>query len=348
MVIFYPRRRNLALQCIIKGEAETRRALLMDGKAGLGMNSTSQKWAFWVAVALGSLTLVAAYSNPVAGTFQAAILFAIAWGIYRGKAWAAIAGAYILLLPLVLFALEFWGGDLKTIASLAIGAVILCAAAFCFVRAAAQLWTVSGGLPRGWGWIVAMAIFGVARVCLQPYALGSTSMENTLLRGDSLLTDAVSLHFGRELRDGDLVAFHYPVDPREIFVKRIVGIPGDRLRLQDKRLYRNGKAVEEPFAIHITSYLDSYRDNFPSAPADTILPGASSEMLHNHVRNGEVWVPEGKYFVLGDNRDDSLDSRYWGFISRGEITGRPLLIYQSVSQDGPKRTIRWDRFFKIL
>jgi signal peptidase I len=125
--------------------------------------------------------------------------------------------------------------------------------------------------------------------------------------------------------------------------------------MSGKIVYRNGAALEEPYAVHKTDYVDSYRDNFPSEP-NSPFGGAGQEMLKQHVVKGELVVPEGKYFVMGDNRDVSLDSRYWGFVGSGDLIGKPLLIYGSEDQSAEplngratrSRRVRWGRFFKWL
>jgi signal peptidase I len=122
------------------------------------------------------------------------------------------------------------------------------------------------------------------------------------------------------------------VDPTTVLIKRVVGIPGDRIRIADKQLYLNGVKMDEPYAKHVTDYVDSYRDQFPAEPNATIYPGAVA-MLHDHVRNAEVVVPPGQYFVLGDNRDNSLDSRYWGFVPRDYVLGRAILVPVSYDKD---------------
>jgi signal peptidase I len=165
-------------------------------------------------------------------------------------------------------------------------------------------------------------------VGVRAYVIAAGSMEDTLQIGDRVLVETITAQLGQLPKRGEIVAMYYPIDRRQRFFKRVVGIPGDRLRIVDKQLYRNGVAVAEPCARHKTDYVDAYRDNFPGTPNQLVLAPAV-RMLNDNVRDGELIVPPGKYFVLGDNRDLSLDSRYWGFLSKGDIFGRPLLIYFS-------------------
>jgi signal peptidase I len=121
------------------------------------------------------------------------------------------------------------------------------------------------------------------------------------------------------------------VTPAQHFVKRVIGIPGDRLRLVNKQVFVNGTALKEPYVRFSRSATnDVFRDNFPRLD---IAPGVTPEwwiQLRKLVEDGQLIVPEGHYFVMGDNRDDSYDSRYWGFVPQENIIGRPLLIYWSV------------------
>ena len=134
----------------------------------------------------------------------------------------------------------------------------------------------------------------------------------------------------REIKRGDVIVFRYPVDPEKHFVKRVVATPGDRLHLLDGQLYINGKLQSEPFTVHKVPFPDSYRDDFPNG--GNIRADVSAGWWHqmpDYLENGDLIVPKDCYFAMGDNRDDSLDSRYWGFVPRQNIVGRPLLIYFS-------------------
>jgi signal peptidase I len=145
-----------------------------------------------------------------------------------------------------------------------------------------------------------------------------------------------------------------------------MGVPGDRIKLVNKDVYLNGKKLVEPYVYHKTEYFDPYRDNFPSEPSGGVLD-RGLEMLEHHVVNGEVVVPPDSYFAMGDNRDISLDSRYWGFVPRDNIIGKPLIIYWSYdapTEDLSNPTIsinhlvdlmehfftktRWGRTFKLV
>jgi len=190
-----------------------------------------------------------------------------------------------------------------------------------------------------------IAIFVVTFI-VQAFQIPSESMEKTLLIGDYLLVD--KLHFGQDslwdkvipyrlVRRGDIVVFHYPVDPSVHFVKRVVGIPGDKLRLIDRRVYVNGAPLNEPY-VHYFRPHDSYRDEFPRLDL-AVMPSVSGTwwtQMQKLVVDNQLIVPEGYYFVMGDNRDDSLDSRYWGFVPRENIVGRPLLIYWSIQTPDPR------------
>ncbi len=193
------------------------------------------------------------------------------------------------------------------------------------------------GIVAEWTVTIILLLFGTTTL-VQAFVIPTGSMENSLLIGDHLLVDklAYSPHGTvggyllpyQDVGRGDIIVFRYPMDLEQTFVKRVIGVPGDRLRLEQKKLYLNGSAIEEPYVQHKTAYIDQYRDNFPGPPNMQVSDRAVT-MLQNHVVSNEVIVPEGSYFAMGDNRDLSLDSRYWGFVPRENIIGKPLVIYWS-------------------
>jgi signal peptidase I len=186
---------------------------------------------------------------------------------------------------------------------------------------------------------VVIAVFVITFI-IQAFQIPSESMENTLLIGDYLLVDKLRYGGGkfldrilpyRAVHRGDIVVFHYPVHPSEHFVKRVVGVPGDRIRLINRKVYVDGVPLTESYVRYSSMVHDVFRDEFPQV--DVLPPGLEGDwwlQMKKLVEDRELIVPEGHYFVLGDNRDESLDSRYWGFVPRENIIGRPLLIYWSV------------------
>jgi signal peptidase I len=226
---------------------------------------------------------------------------------------------------------------------------------------------------------VVIAVFVITFI-VQAFQIPSESMENTLLIGDYLLVDKFCYGGGslwdhllpyRRIHRGDIVVFHYPVHPSQHFVKRVVGVPGDRIRLVNKHLFVNGTALKEPYVRYSAPVHDIFRDDFPriNIPAPGLEAGWWLQM-RKLVDDGALIVPEGHYFVLGDNRDESLDSRYWGFVPRENIIGRPLLIYWSVRDVNDRMPVatspgdklyrfayavthlfqitRWDRAFRLV
>jgi signal peptidase I len=303
----------------------------------------------WAAFALGGLYLAAMLVAPIVGVAMAALFFALGWGIRRKEIWAAAAASIVLIAPLFQLLASrqtglVWG------ATVGMQLAMACLP----VWAAVTLWRHREIARFNRAWLVLAAVLVLGAIALRSYNMPTASMANTIDRGDYILTESLSWKLGRTPRDGDVVVLHYPIDPKQTFVKRIVGVPGDRIRIVNKQLFRNGAPVSEAYAIHATEYIDFYRDNFPSVP-NVQLPPPALDMLHNHVSNGEVVVPPGQYFVLGDNRDDSFDSRYWGFVTRAEIMASPLVIYASYNlpAERPAATgtilnTRWNRLLKFL
>jgi signal peptidase I len=176
---------------------------------------------------------------------------------------------------------------------------------------------------------------------LQPYLIPSESMERTLLVGDFLLvnkqvfapSDSLTRHLlpYRDVARGDIVVFHHPQHP--YLVKRVVGLPGDRLHIKDGRIIVNGVVLDEPYAVFEPVAGNNFSDDFPAR----IYPSSDVDLvwwdqMQSLVRDGDLVVPPDEYFVLGDNRNHSLDSRFWGFVSRQQIVARPMVIYFSLSR----------------
>lgn len=222
---------------------------------------------------------------------------------------------------------------------------------------------------------VILALFGTTFL-IQAFKIPSSSMEDTLLIGDHLMVDKISyapsflapLLPYKDVGRDHIIVFRYPLEPETYFVKRVVGIPGDRIRVEDKTLLRNGVPLQEPYAVHKSLRTSDYRDNFPTLPSSSAFPNWADQ-LPTVVKDGEVVVPPGHYFVMGDNRDFSSDSRYWGFVPRENIVGNPLVIYWSFETTSeeyrqtsvvdyakrfreifiefPRKT-RWNRLFNLV
>jgi signal peptidase I len=179
----------------------------------------------------------------------------------------------------------------------------------------------------------------------QNFLIPSSSMASTLLVGDHILAERAtlapagswsSLLFYRDVHRGDIIIFHKPIEENgeyAILVKRVIGIPGDRIHLRNGVLFLNGIAQNEPWATRPTpADARPYADNFPSlAPSmDEDVTAEWFVQLPSSIRNGDLIVPPNDYFVMGDNRERSLDSRFWGFVPRRNILGRPLFVLWSI------------------
>ena len=187
---------------------------------------------------------------------------------------------------------------------------------------------------------------------LQAFTIPSSSMENTLLIGDHVFVDRILLAPAtkwigklipyRQPRHGDVFVFLSPAQPGLYVVKRVIGLPGDRIHLQDGVVYRNGQRLNEPYVVRCDQEpsnasmcipYDSYRDNFPNGGPNNETNCEGCEdwrlALPSFVKDGDLVVPPKSVFAMGDNRDVSLDSRYWGFVPFENVIGRPMFIYWS-------------------
>jgi signal peptidase I len=226
--------------------------------------------------------------------------------------------------------------------------------------------------------VLVVALF-ILTFIVQPFRIPSESMERTLLVGDFLLVNktifAPSGHWGwlvpyQKVERGDVVVFHFPPDPPEHVVKRVIGLPGDHIHLQNGFAWVNGQPLDEQYAVFEPAYADDFRDNFPTELYTD--PGVDPQWwmeMRRNVREGDLVVPPGEYFVLGDNRNFSRDSRYWGFVPEDHIVGRPFVIYFSLRQHSTtdlaedqddrlgqkndplnriKDFARWNRFLRVV
>jgi signal peptidase I len=177
---------------------------------------------------------------------------------------------------------------------------------------------------------------------LQAFEIPSGSMENTLLIGDHLFVNRVQFapvsHWVgpllpyRNIRRNEIAVFLSPEQPGLFLVKRIIGIPGDRIHLRDGVVYRNGQKLDEPYVLHKHGDFNPYRDNFPALPPSEMY-GVRNEKwqqdFRSHIDGEDLVVAPNSYFAMGDNRDESYDSRYWGLIPQANVIGRPMFIYWS-------------------
>lgn len=180
----------------------------------------------------------------------------------------------------------------------------------------------------------------------QNFMIPSSSMEKTLLIGDHVLVDRITLApptrwapfiYYRNVRRGDIIVFYKPGEPKLFLVKRVIGLPGDHLHLEHGVVYINGKKQNMPYATlpsndgNPDDAYFPYRDDFPAVPPppDSDVTATWAVELPTHIQNGDLVVPSGDYFAMGDNRMVSLDSRYWGFVPRANIIGRPMFVYWS-------------------
>ena len=180
--------------------------------------------------------------------------------------------------------------------------------------------------------------FFIRTFVIQAYKITSGSMKPTLLIGDHILVSkfnyGIKLPFIRTTlipvgtpKRGDIVVFIYPEDRSKDFIKRLVGLPGDTIEVRNKQIFINGQPWKENHGVHSDSL---------------VIPGA----VQPRDNFGPVKVPEGKLFVMGDNRDESYDSRFWGFVDMKDVLGKALIIYWSWNQE--EYGVRWSRIGTIL
>jgi signal peptidase I len=195
--------------------------------------------------------------------------------------------------------------------------------------------------------IVLIGVFCIRTFVAEATVIPTGSMENTILIGDHVFLN--KLLYGPRLpytdlrvprlegiHREDIVAFRYPRNPSVMFVKRVIGIGGDAIRIVHKRVYVNGKLLKEPYTRYMSGDISPLQEDFPPPVREISVMGASWGMdpawareMPKYIHKGSLHVPRGSLFVLGDNRDNSLDSRFWGFVPLQNVVGEPLFVYWS-------------------
>jgi signal peptidase I len=316
-------------------------------------SSGAVRWAIGIAFVMATLGIVFALLGSIVLMPIALIPLCAGIGIIRKRVWSARGFAIYESAQTLLALVTLAHSNSPSRAMLLGSALVSSLLAVLFFRAAQNL--ARAGAVQGWAspWITVALLTTAPLLFARPFIVSTGAMENTLLVGDRVLAKGVSNPAPE--RDA-IIVFNYPVDRRQQFIKRIAGIPGDRIRISHKILYRNGSPLNESYAVHKSNYEDTYGDNFPPQPNTNVFPPAQ-EMLSHDVLGGEIVLPPGKYFVLGDNRDQSLDSRYWGFVDAADIIGKPFLIYDSHDDSTghnphpqlfAHHNTRWNRIFKLL
>jgi len=214
---------------------------------------------------------------------------------------------------------------------------------------------------------MALVLFLIIRTfLLEAFQIPSGSMERTLLAGDFLFVNKAV--YGAQIpgtsarlpgfntpRRGDVIVFAYPKDPTLSYVKRVVGVGGDVVEMREAQVYVNGRALEEPYVQRIDPLHDGFDPDFNWQRE--YLVGRSEDQRRRYHPTRDTWgplrVPAGKFFVLGDNRDNSADSRYWGFVDETAVKGRPLVVYFSYNRGTSDplpwlQDIRWSRLGSLI
>ncbi|HEV8150905.1 MAG TPA: signal peptidase I [Gemmatimonadales bacterium] len=223
-----------------------------------------------------------------------------------------------------------------------------------------------------WDWTKSIAValvvwFFLRTFLVEAFRIPSGSMENTLLIGDFLFVN--KLLYGaevpllhkrlpaiREPRRGDILVFDSVEEEGLKVVKRLIGVPGDTLSMENGQLYRNAKPVNEPWVIRTDPNTNAdplQREQMRRWQVRHLVAGVRAESYHPDLNNwGPLVVPRDSFFMMGDNRDGSYDGRYWGFLPRDHVRGRPLLVYYSFDGNTYKplpffTNIRWGRIFSM-
>ena len=308
------------------------------------------RFALGITMILLALTLFAAIQNPVTAAPQIVFLMFVVVGLWKKRPWTGYGTALVIAASIGTAILAFSRGSM--------GRTQLIGMVVGFGLLAAMYWLAGRHLGpvrplrAGAVWIAVAGFVLLFPIVLQPFSVPTGGMEATILQGDFLLVPRLRPP-GAATKRGEIVVFHYPVDRRQVFIKRAVAVGGDRVRMANKKLLVNGAEVNEPFALHNTTYLDPGRDTFPVATEYPLPSKEWARFVSEHAGQA-VEVPKGKLFVLGDNRDVSLDSRFWGFVDESDVIGIPLVIYWSEDRRrlrGEPETlmgkVRWDRVFRL-
>lgn len=308
-----------------------------------------------VAFVIAGIIVLSGLLGPIVVLPVASVPLCAGIGILRNRVWSAYGFATYLLAQLLVVPVILFRHESSTIGVHKIIFTFICSVLLGILFLSAGRSLAASGAARGkaYPWIIAAALTTLPFFFVQTFEIPGASMEGTLLPGDRIL----AVMFPPQAPErGKMVLFLSPEDRTRILVKRVVAVPGDRLRISRKVVILNGTPLDEKYVVHETGDQEFYPDDFPN---DASLPGCAEghEMNLQRVVNGEIVVPAGEYFVLGDNRENSLDSRCWGFVASGDVVGKPLMIYDSIDQTADEASRpsqewlghrRWARLFMVF